>query len=76
MDADVVTICERLSSSYPIRLKSSLAMGCKFGVDFPVLCEKSCLEKFEVCFDDVSFPFYAMHDDGVIYAHWHLQTQS
>ena len=76
MDADVVRIYERLRESYPVTLKNSLAMGYKSSMDFPVLCGKSCLGKFEVCFDDVSFPFYAMHDDGVIYAHWHLQAPS
>lgn len=76
MDSDVVNIYKRLSSSYPITLNSSLAIGFKSNIDFPVLSGTSTLGRFEMFFDDVSFAFYAMYDDGEVFAHWHLQTSS
>ena len=74
MDSDIVSIYEKLRENYPISLNSSLAISSKFAIDFPILCGTSSLGKFEVFFDDVSFPFYAMRDNGEVYAHWHLQT--
>ena len=74
MDAVVLKIYETLHESYPISVNSSLAISPNFKIDFPILCGTSNLGKFEVFFDDVSFPFYAMHDNGEVFAHWHLQT--
>lgn len=74
MDSDVLKIYEKLHESYPISVNSSLAVSPNFKIDFPILCGTSNLGKFEVFFDDVSFPFYAMHDNGEVFAHWHLQT--
>ena len=74
MDSDIVRVYEKLCKSYPICLKSALDVSPKFKIDFPILCGSSRLGKFEVFFDDVSFPFYAMQEDGEVYAHWHLQT--
>lgn len=74
MDSDIVSIYKKLCKSYPICLNSSLAVSSRFKMDFPVLCGASSLGKFEVFFDDVSFPFYAMYENGEVFAHWHLQT--
>ena len=74
MNFCVVYIYKKLCESYPIYLKSSLDVSPNFKVDFPVLCGASTLGRFEVFFDDVSFPFYAMREDGDVYEHWHLQT--
>ena len=74
MDSDIIKIYEKLRESYPISVNSSLAVSPNFKTDFPILCGTSNLGKFEVFFDDVSFPFYAMRDNGEVFAHWHLQT--
>ena len=74
MDSDIVGIYEKLCKHYPVRLTSSLAASSKFTLDFPILCGISDLGKFEVFFDDISFPFYVMRDNGEVFAHWHLQT--
>lgn len=74
MDSDVLKIYEKLHESYPISVKSSLAVSPNFKTDFPILCGISNLGKFEVFFDDISFPFYAMNNNGDVFAHWHLQT--
>ena len=74
MDLVVLKIYETLHESYPISLNSSLAISPNFKTDFPILCGTSQLGKFEVFFDDVSFPFYVMRDNGEVFAHWHLQT--
>lgn len=74
MDSAVLKIYERLHESYPISVNSSRAVSPNFKIDFPILCGASKLGKFEVFFDDVSFPFYAMRDNGEVFAHWHLQT--
>ena len=74
MDSDIIKIYEKLRESYPISVSSSLAVSPNFKIDFPILCGVSSLGKFEVFFDDVSFPFYAMRDNGEVFAHWHLQT--
>ena len=74
MDSDILKIYEALHESYPISVNSSLAVNPNFKIDFPILYGTSNLGKFEVFFDDVSFPFYAMRDKGEVFAHWHLQT--
>ena len=74
MDSDILKIYEKLHGSYPISVNSSLAVSPNFKIDFPILCGISSLGKFEMLFDDVSFAFYAKHDNGEIFAHWHLQT--
>lgn len=74
MDADILMIYEKLHERYQISLRSSLAVSPNFKIDFPILCGTSNLGKFEVFFDDVSFPFYAMRENGEVFAHWHLQT--
>lgn len=75
MDADVLDIYRKLSSRYPIMLNSSLAMGFKTNIDFPVLSGISELGRFEMYYDDVpSFTFYAVRSSGEVFAHWHLQT--
>ena len=74
MDANIKSLYKQLHSKYPLELKNSKEMGFKTNSDFPVLCGISSLGKFEVFFDDVSFPFYAMRDNGEVFAHWHLQT--
>ena len=74
MHSDIVSIYNRLHKSYPISVNNSLAVSPNFKGDFPVLCGTSSLGKFEVFFDGVAFPFYAMREDGEVYAHWHLQT--
>ena len=74
MDADIRAIYEHLHSRYPIILSSSLCRGFKSKIDFPVLHGRSTLGEFELFYDDVSFAFYAMHDHGEVFAHWHMQT--
>ncbi len=74
MDSDILLIYEKLHESYPICVKSSLDVSPNFKTDFPILCGTSNLGEFEVFYDDVSFPFYAMRDNGEVFAHWHLQT--
>lgn len=74
MDSDILNIYEKLRKSYPISVNSSLAVSPNFKMDFPVLCGTSGLGRFEMFFDDVSFAFYAMRDNGEVFAHWHLQT--
>ena len=74
MDTDIIKIYEKLQENYPISVNSSLAVSPNFKTDFPILCGTSSLGKFKVFFDEVSFPFYAMRDNGEVFAHWHLQT--
>lgn len=74
MDADIITIYNHLSSRYPVFLSSSLALGFKSKIDFPVLHGQSTLGRFELYFDDFSFAFYAMHNGEDVFAHKHLQT--
>lgn len=75
MDADIGFIYQKLRNRYPITMNSSLAMGFKTTVDFPVLGGVSSLGRFELFFDDVpSFAFYAMHNNGEVLAHKHLQS--
>ena len=74
MDSVVLKIYETLHKSYPISVNSSLAVSPNFKIDFPILCGTSNLGKFEVFFAGVSFPFYAMRNNGELFAHWHLQT--
>ena len=45
-----------------------------FKTEFPILCGISRLGRFELFFDDVSFAFYAMHDNGAVFAHWHAHS--
>ena len=74
METDVTAIYERLSKVYPVCLSSSLSLGFKSGIDFPVLHGHSELGDFELIYDGVSFPFYVKREDGELIAHWHLQT--
>lgn len=74
MDKDIKIIYEKLHNCYPIVLGSSRSLEFKGDLDFPVLHGQSVLGEFNLFFDGVSFAFYAMHDDGEIFAHWHLQT--
>jgi hypothetical protein len=74
MEPDISSVYARIRHKYSISLSSSLELDCKSPVDFPVLHGRSALGYFEVFFDDVSFPFYAMRENGEVYAHWHLQT--
>lgn len=55
-------------------MNSSIGVNPNFKIDFPILCGTSSLGKLELFFDDVSFAFYAMHDNGAVFAHWHLHT--
>lgn len=71
---DLKAIYEHLRNRYPISLTSSFSMGFKSNIDFPILHGQSDLGRFNLFFDDVSFAFYAMRDDGEVFAHWHLQT--
>ena len=74
METDISSVYERIRHKYSVSLSSSLELDFKSPVDFPVLHGRSALGSFEVFFDDVSFPFYAMRENGEVYAHWHLQT--
>ena len=74
MKTDVTIIYEHIRHEYPVSLSSSLDRGFKSVMDFPVLHGHSVLGDFELFYDGVSFPFYAMREDGTLYAHWHLQT--
>lgn len=77
MDADIQAIYERLRNRYPLALSSSLSLGFKSKMDFPVLHGQSSLGRFELFYDDVpSFAFYAMGDNRTVFAHFHLQTPS
>ena len=48
MDADIKELYNRLHSKYPLELKSSLEMGFKTKIDYPVLCGTSILGSFEL----------------------------
>jgi hypothetical protein len=74
MNTDVSVIHEKLREKYPIQVCNSRDINPNFRADFPVVCGQSALGKFELFYDDVSFPFYAMREDGEVFAHWHLQT--
>lgn len=76
MDTDVIKIYENLKNRYPIKLSSSIDLGFKSKVDFPVLHGQSTLGRFELFFDDVSFPFYGMNENKEVFSHFHLQTIS
>ena len=75
MDTDVIKLYENLKNRFPVVLSSSLDLGFKSNNDFPVIHGQSVLGKFELFFDDISFPFYATNEDGKILFHSHLQTQ-
>ncbi len=74
MDTDVIKIYEKLKNSYQVLLDSSLDLGFKSNIDFPVIHGQSVLGKFELFFDDVSFPFYVIDEKGEVVRHFHLQT--
>ena len=46
MDADIKELYNRLHSKYPLELKSSLEMGFKTELYYPVLCGTSILGSF------------------------------
>lgn len=74
MNTDVSIVYEKLCEKYPVEVRNSRDISPNFRVDFPVLCGQSALGKFELFYDGVSFPFYAMRGDGEVFAHWHVQT--
>ena len=74
MNTDVSVIYKKLCEKYPIEVCNSRDISPNFHFDFPVVCGQSVLGKFELFYDDVSFPFYVMREDGELIAHWHLQT--
>lgn len=74
MNTDVSIIYKKLREKYPVELCNSRDLSPNFRVDFPIVCGQSARGKFELFYDGVSFPFYAMREDGEVYAHWHLQT--
>lgn len=74
MNTDISVIYEKLREKYSIELRNSRDISPNFCVDFPVVCGQSALGKFELFYDDVSFPFYAMRGDRAVFAHWHVQT--
>ena len=51
-----------------------MEMGFKTEINYPVLCGKSELGKFELFYGDCSFEFYAIRDNGKFVAHFHLQS--
>ena len=74
-DNDIVNIYHNLSNRYSLILTSSLAVGFKTTIDFPILRGTSSLGNFEMFVDDFpSFAFYAMRDNGDVFAHKHLQS--
>ena len=75
-DKDIENLYDQLKSKYDLVLSSSILLKKKSKIDFPILCGKSDLGKFELFFDDVSFAFYAMHDNGEVFIHRHFQTIS
>ena len=76
-DTDIVNIYHKLSNHYPLILTSSLAAGFKTTLDFPILKGISSLGEFEMFFDELpSFEFYAMHDNGEVFAHKHFYSVS
>ena len=74
MDADIKKLYNLLHSKYPLELKSSTEMGFKTDIDYPVLCGTSALGKFDLCYGDLDFEFYAMQDNGEFLAHFHFQS--
>ena len=74
MDADIKELYNRLHSKYPLELKSSLEMGFKTDIDYPILCGNSILGRFELFYGDLDFEFYAVQDNGQFLAHFHLQS--
>ena len=76
MDADIKELYNRLHSKYPLELKSSLEMGFKTEIDYPVLCGTSILGSFELFYGDFSFEFYSKKDNGEFLVHCHFQSVS
>ena len=75
VDADIINIYHTLRNRYPLILTSSLAAGFKATTDFPILRGASSLGNFEMVVDDLpSFAFYAMHDNGEVFDHKHVQS--
>ena len=74
MDADIKELYNRLHCEYPLELKSSLEMGFKSNIDFPVLCGASVLGKFEIFQGDLDFEFYSMKENGDFLAHFHFKS--
>ena len=72
MDADIKKLYHQLHSEYSLELKSSLDLGFKTDIDYPVLCGTSVLGSFELFYGDFSFEFYSMQDNGKFLAHFHL----
>lgn len=75
INTEVINIYENLKNRFPITLSSSLNLGFKGDIEFPVIHGQSVLGKFELFFDDVSFPFYATNENGISLFHFHLQTK-
>lgn len=76
MDYDIQAIYEHLHDRYPVVLSSSQSLGYKSEIDFPVLHGHTILGYFELYYDDISFAFYAMHENKDVFAHFHLETLS
>ena len=74
MDADIKKLYKQLYCKYPLKLTSSFEKGVKTDIDYPILCGNSILGRFELFYGDLDFEFYAMRDNGEVFAHWHLQT--
>ncbi len=74
MDADIKNLYNRLSGEYSLELKSSLDMGFKTDMDYPVLCGTSALGRFELFYGDFSYEFYAIKRNGEFLAHFHFQS--
>lgn len=74
METDILVIYEHLCHKYPVSLSSSKVLHPKTRLDFPIVHGSSVLGKFELFYDDVSFAFYAIQEDGKVFAHRHLQT--
>ena len=74
VNTDVSVIYEKLCEKYPVKLCNSRDISPNFLADFPIVCGQSVLGKFELFYDGVSFPFYAMRENRELFAHWHLET--
>ena len=74
MDSDIHKLYHRLHSRYPLELKSSLELGIKTDIDYPILCGTSVSGSFELFYGDLSFEFYSKRHNGEFLAHFHLQS--
>ena len=77
VEADIVNLYHKLSKYYPLILTDTLAVGYTKDSAFPILKGSSSLGNFEMFFDDLpSFEFYAMHNNGELFAHTHFYSVS